>query len=389
MEATLPVQKQRINSIDIVRGIVMIIMALDHVRDYMSNAQFNPLDLSKTTAIFFFTRWITHLCAPTFIFLSGASAYLSLSKKKTKKEASLFLLTRGLWLLLLELTIISFGWQFDIGFHTIFAQVIWVIGWSMIVLSALIYLKPMYVGLFGLILIFGHNTLDFIKADSFGNAKVWWMLLHETNFYQINHYESIFVLYPLVPWVGVMAAGYAFGTLFKLEPAARRALFIKTGIGCLLLFTVLRYFNIYGDPTPWQPQAVWWKNILAFINCQKYPPSLLYILMTLGISITALGLLEYSNNKLTRFFMVYGRVPFFYYLLHIYLVHGTAFIIEISKGLSTQAVASIGPSSLGAHGFNLAGVYLIWLCIVLVLYFPCRWYMRLKQRRNDWWLSYL
>jgi len=389
MEEALPVQSKRIHSIDILRGIVMIIMALDHVRDYMSNAQMDPLDLTKTSALLFLTRWITHFCAPTFIFLSGASAYLSLSKKKSTKEASHFLLSRGLWLIFLELTIISFGWQFDIGFHTIFAQVIWVIGWSMIILSALVYLKPAYVGAFGLILIFGHNAFDFIKADSLGHAKLLWMFLHETNFYQINHYESIFILYPLVPWVGVMAAGYAFGTLFKLEPAVRRSLFFKIGASCLLLFVILRYFNIYGDPFPWQPQAVWWKDILAFIKCQKYPPSLLYLLMTLGISITALALFENANNKLTRIFIVYGRVPLFYYVLHIYLAHSIEVVITLAKGLQAKQIQSIGPGSLGANGFSLFGVYLIWLGVVVALYFPCRWFMRLKQRRHDWWLSYL
>lgn len=389
MEAALPIQKARIHSIDILRGIVMVIMALDHVRDYMWFAQMDPLDLSKTSAILFFTRWITHFCAPTFIFLSGASAYLSLSKKKTTKEASLFLLTRGLWLIVLELTIISFGWQFDIGFHTIFAQVIWVIGWSMIILSALVYLKPIYVGLFGLVLIFGHNAFDYIKADDFGNYKVFWMLLHETNFYQINHYESIFVLYPLVPWVGVMAVGYAFGTLFKLEAKVRRRLFIKIGLACLFVFVVLRYFNIYGDPTPWEHQVVWWKDILAFVKCQKYPPSLQYLLMTLGVSITALAFLEHSNNRLTRIFTVYGRVPLFYYILHIYLIHTIELIVVLAKGLGNKPLQSIGPGSLGVDGFGLPVVYLIWLTVVIALYFPSRWYMRLKQRRNDWWLSYL
>jgi len=389
MEAALPIQKARIHSIDILRGIVMVIMALDHVRDFTSNAPFDPLDLSKTSLIMFFTRWITHFCAPTFIFLSGASAYLSLSKKKNKKEASRFLFTRGLWLILLELTIIGFGWQFDIGFHNIFTQVIWVIGWSMIILSALVYLKPVYVGMFGLILIFGHNLLDPITSDSLGSYKLLWMFLHEANFYQVNHYESVLMVYPLIPWAGVMAVGYAFGTLFKLEATARRSLFIKIGLSSLLLFILLRYFNIYGDPFPWQHQAVWWKNILAFVKCQKYPPSLQYILMTLGISIIALALLEHTNNKFTRVLTVYGRVPLFYYILHIYLIHTIEIIVTIAKGLGTKSLQSIGPGSLGVNGFGLPVVYLIWLGVVAALYFPCRWFMQFKQRHNDWWLSYL
>jgi uncharacterized membrane protein len=390
MEEVLHVQKQRIYSIDIFRGVIMILMALDHVRDFMSNSPINPLDLTKTSAILFFTRWITHFCAPTFVFLSGTSAYLSLSsKKKSKKEASLFLLKRGLWLIFLEFTIIGFGWQFDVYFHMLFVQVIWVIGFSMIVLSDLIYLKPVYVGLFGLILIVGHNMLDFVTSDSFGNARLFWMVLHKQSLYQVNQYESVFVVYPLIPWIGVMAVGYAFGTLFKQESQARRALFIKIGAACLLIFVVLRYFNIYGDPFPWQHQAVWWKDILAFIKCQKNPPSLLFLLMTLGISIIVLGLLENRNNKLTRIFIVYGRVPLFYYILHVYLVHGIEIAIVLLKGLPVKQYFVASITALGPNGFSLPVVYLIWLAVIVILYFPCRWYIKFKQRRTDWWLSYL
>jgi uncharacterized membrane protein len=389
MEEVLPVQKQRIYSIDILRGIIMIIMALDHVRDYMSSAPMDPLDLTKTSAALFFTRWITHFCAPTFIFLSGVSAYLSLSKKKSKKEASKFLLTRGLWLLFLELTIIGYGWQFDLEFHSIFAQVIWVFGWSMIIMSALVYLKPLYVGAFGLILIFGHNMLDGITSANFGNDKFFWMFLHEVGFYQINKYESILLIYPLIPWVGVMAVGYAFGTFFRMESAQRRPLFLKIGFSCIILFVVLRFFNIYGNPFPWQHQVIWWKNILAFINFQKYPPSLQYLLTTLGISILALALLDHRDNKLTRIFIVYGRVPLFYYILHIYIIHSIEIASAIAMGLNAKQFQSIGLSSLGKYGVSLPGVYLIWIAVVAALYFPCRWYMKVKQRRTDWWLSYL
>jgi uncharacterized membrane protein len=389
MESTLPIQNQRIHSIDILRGIIMVIMALDHVRDFYSNAAFDPLDLSKTSVLFFMTRWITHFCAPTFIFLSGTSAFLSLSKKKTKKEASLFLLSRGIWLLVLELTIIGFGWQVTGVFNNILAQVIWAIGWSMIILSALVYLKPVYVGIFGLVLIFGHNAFDYVKSDSWGQYKFFWMFLHEQNFYQISSHESIFVLYPLVPWVGVMAAGYAFGTFFKWEPAKRRALFIKIGLGAILLFLVLRIFNIYGDPFPWQHQSVWWKNVLAVIKVQKYPPSLLYLLITLGISITALALLEKTNNALSRIFIVFGRVPLFYYILHLYLVHWSQIVWALSSGVTVKQLESAGPGVPNSFGFGLPVVYLIWLAVVTILYFPCRWYMKYKQSHKQWWLSYL
>lgn len=389
MEASLPQQTARIHSIDILRGIIMVIMALDHVRDFFSNSPVDPLDLEKASTLLFLTRWITHFCAPTFIFLSGASAFLSLSKKKTKKEAALFLLTRGIWLLVLELTIIGFGWQFDIAFHTVFAQVIWAIGWSMIILSALIFMRPVYVGVFGLILIFGHNAFDYIKADSWGQYKFFWMFLHETNFYQVNSYESIFLLYPLIPWVGVMAAGYAFGSLFKLEVTKRRKAFIGIGISALILFVVLRGFNIYGDPIPWQKQATLWRDVLAIIKVQKYPPSLAYLLMTLGISILALVAFDKTDNRVSRIFTVFGRVPLFYYILHIYLVHGAEIFVGKLEHLSAKDFQTVGLSSLGSHGFGLAGIYLVWLAAIVILYFPCRWYMKYKQTHKAWWLSYL
>ncbi len=389
MEAALPQQSSRIHSIDILRGIIMVIMCLDHVRDFYSNSPFDPLDLTKTSVIMFMTRWITHLCAPTFIFLSGVSAYLSLSKKKTKKEASLFLLSRGLWLIFLELTVIGFGWQVTGALHNIFAQVIWAIGWSMVIMSVLVYFKPLYVGLFGLILIFGHNAFDYVRSDTWGHYKFFWMFLHEPGFYQFNSYESIFLMYPLVPWVGVMAAGYAFGTLFKQTPDKRRAIFIRIGISSLVLFLILRGFNIYGDPFPWQQQSVWWKDILAVIRVQKYPPSLAYLLITLSISVTSLGSLEYANNAVTRIFTVFGRVPMFYYVLHVYLVHYSQIIAALSSGITIKQLQSGGPGIPSPYGFSLPVVYLIWITLVVILYFPCRWFMKVKQNRRDWWLSYI
>jgi uncharacterized membrane protein len=381
---------KRILSIDILRGIIMIIMALDHVRDFYGHASFDPLDLSQTSPLLFLTRWITHFCAPGFIFLSGVSAFLS-SKRKTKNEAALFLFKRGLWLLLLEFTLIGFGWLLDIGFHTLFAQVIWAIGCSMIFLSALIYfnLKPLYIGIVGLTLIFVHNAFDQVRSDSFGDAKLLWLVVHEQGFYQLNSYESIFILYPLVPWIGVIAAGYYFGTLFLLEPAARRTLFFKIGAGAILLFIIFRAINVYGDPFPWQVQNSWWKNILAFIKCHKYPPSLCYLLMTIGVSIIALGFLEHAKGKLSRVFLIYGRVPFFYYILHIYLIHLSQVAIALSMGFTANDLENAFQGSPGKWGFELPYVYLIWITIVALLYFPCRWFMKIKERRRDWWLSYL
>lgn len=390
METTAPFTKHRIYSIDILRGIIMIIMALDHVRDYYTNVPYDALDLTKTSPILFFTRWITHFCAPTFVFLSGVSVWLS-SRKRTTKETAIFLLKRGLWLIILELTVIDFGWMLDPGFHFIMLQVIWAIGWSMIFLAALIALRlrPVYIGLIGLVVVFGHNLLDHVDAKSLGNYKILWDLLHQQDFVQEGKRELILVLYPLVPWIGVMAAGYWFGTLFNLPAEQRKPLFIKIGVACLLLFVLLRGFNIYGDPFPRQPQPVWWKTALEFIKCQKYPPSLLYLLMTLGISIIALALFEGVNNKVSRFFTVYGKVPFFYYLLHIYIIHVSQVIVAFSLGFTSQDLQNAFQGNPGRWGFDLWVIYAIWAAVVLLLYYPCRWFMKVKHVRTNWWLSYI
>ncbi|MES2830328.1 MAG: heparan-alpha-glucosaminide N-acetyltransferase domain-containing protein [Bacteroidota bacterium] len=391
MEVTLRTDVSRIKSIDILRGIIMVIMALDHVRDFYTNVPFDPLDLSKTSPILFFTRWITHFCAPVFIFLSGVSAFLSLGKKSTKAQAALFLLKRGLWLLLLEFTLIGFGWLVDIEFHMLFAQVIWAIGCSMLFLSLLLFLnlKPAIIGAIGLILMFGHNALDGIKSASMGDYKLAWLIVHEQGFYQFNEYLSVFILYPLIPWIGVMAAGYYFGTLYKLDLQKRRNLFFIIGLSSIILFIILRGLNSYGDPFPWEQQDAWWKNVLAFVRCQKYPPSLLYLLMTLGIAIIALAGLEHVDNKLTRIFTVYGRVPFFYYICHIYLIHFSQIVVALSLGFTIQDLENAFQGNIGDWGFDLWAVYLIWLSVVAILYFPSRWFMKVKQRRKDWWLSYI
>jgi uncharacterized membrane protein len=391
MELSVNNEDKRILSIDILRGLIMIIMALDHVRDFYGHASFNPLDLTKTTPILFLTRWITHFCAPGFIFLSGISAFLSLSRKKTKNEAALFLLKRGLWLLVLEFTVIGFGWMLDIGFHLLFAQVIWAIGWSMIFLAILIFLnlKPLPIGIIGLIIIFGHNAFDHFKASNFGEARLLWMILHEQGFYQLNHYESIFIVYPLIPWIGVIAAGYYFGTLFNLPRPVRKALFYKIGTFSLLLFILIRASNLYGDPFPWRAQDAWWKDIFIFIKCQKYPPSLCYLLMTIGVAMLMLAGFEQVYTKISRILIVYGRVPFFYYILHIYLIHLSQVIVAVSMGFTKEDLIHAFQGSPGNWGFNLFIVYLVWITVVAMLYLPCRWFMKTKERRKDWWLSYL
>ena len=376
----------RIKSIDILRGLVMIIMALDHTRDFYSNATIDALDIEKTTVLLFLTRWITHFCAPVFVFLAGTSAFLYLSKGKTKKQAATFLFTRGLWLIFIELTIINFAWSFDFSYSFIGVQVIWAIGWSMIFLSALVFLKPVYVGLIGILIITTHNAFDNLHAEDFGNYKLLWAFLHEQYFTPIGENKFLGIMYPIIPWIGVMAAGYWFGTLYKLDSIKRKRVLKTIGITCIILFFVIRYNNVYGDLNKWTHHNEWYKTVLSFINCSKYPPSLLYLLITLGISIFTLAYLEKSENKIFDKIKVYGKVPFFYYILHIIVIHASAIVVGMLMG--TQASNTF--NNPDAHwGFGLRGVYLAWIIIVVALYFPCNWYMKLKARRKDWWLSYL
>jgi uncharacterized membrane protein len=360
-------------------------MALDHVRDFYSNVQFDPLDLTKTTIPLFFTRWITHYCAPIFVFLSGTSAFLSFSKGKTKKQVAQFLLTRGLWLIFIEVAVVDLLWSFDITYHMQAVQVIWAIGWSMVVLAGLVFLNPTTIAAIGLTMIFGHNLLDGISAESFGSFKWLWLILHEQGFYPYGNGRGLFVMYPLIPWVGVMATGFAFGFVFKKDAAYRKSFLLKVGFSAIALFILIRFANVYGNKTVWQEQDVWYKTILSFIDCTKYPPSLLYLLMTLGPGILLLAFFEKYNNRLTNIISVYGKVPFFYYIMHLLFIHGSSLLIaklmHIDQG-------SFGNANT-AWGFGLSIVYLAWICIVIALYFPCNWFMKVKQRRKDWWLSYL
>lgn len=375
----------RINSIDILRGLIMIIMALDHVRDFYSNVQFDPLDLTKTSIPLFFTRWITHYCAPIFVFLSGTSAFLSFSKGKTKQQAARFLLTRGLWLIFVELAIVDLLWSFDITYHMQAVQVIWAIGWSMVVLAGLVFLNPATIAAIGLTMIFGHNLLDGIRAENFGSFKWLWMILHEQGFYPYGNGRGLFVMYPLIPWIGVMATGFAFGFVFKKDAAYRKGFLLKVGFSAIVLFILIRFANVYGNKTVWQEQDTWYKTILSFIDCTKYPPSLLYLLMTLGPGILLLAFFEKYNNRVTSVISVYGKVPFFYYLMHLIFIHGSSVIVAHFMHINT---GSFGNPNL-AWGFGLPIVYFAWICIVIALYFPCNWFMKVKQRRKDWWLSYL
>jgi len=376
-----PVSGNRINSIDILRGLVMVIMALDHVRDFFSDYQGNPTDLQQVSTMMFFTRFITHYCAPVFIFLAGSSAFLAMGKGRTVHQESFRLLTRGLWLILVEVTIVRLGWTFNFDYSLVILQVIWAIGVSMVVLSLLIYLPRFAILSIGLLMIFGHDMSDNLHPA--GAAGIVWQFLHVQGPLHYGHNDTLFIIYPLIPWIGVMAAGYCFGALFHLPPAQRFRWQYIIGIGSILLFIALRFGNIYGDPAPWHTQSMWWRSLLSFINVSKYPPSLQYILLTLGPAITLLPLLEQFSGRAASIFTVYGRVPMFYYILHIYLIHGLAVV-------SSTLFFHGAPVSPFSHpGFHLWVVYAVWLLVVILLYLPCRWFMGIKKSHHQWWLSYL
>jgi uncharacterized membrane protein len=392
--------RPRLDAVDFVRGVVMVVMALDHVRDFFHAyaKSFDPLDPSKTWTLLFFTRWVTHFCAPTFVFLAGTGAFLSTRRGKSKPELARFLLTRGLWLVLLELTLVRFGWFFNFDYHVAIAQVIWAIGWSMVVLAGLVFLPTRVIAAFGLALIFLHNLLDGLSAESFGSFRWLWVVLHEQNILMPWPGYATFVAYPLVPWVGVMAVGYAFGSLLTLERGRRRRTLLLIGGAAVLLFVLLRAANVYGDPTPWASQARGaWYTFLSFLNTQKYPPSLLFLLMTLGPSIIAVALFDREGGpgRLARPFVVFGRVPLFYYLLHVPLMHLVAVIFAYVKyGRAEWLFMNWPPPGQPqpeppGYGYDLWVVYLVWLGVVAALYPLCRWFARVKRRRRDAWLSYL
>jgi uncharacterized membrane protein len=391
----LTAKTSRVESIDLLRGAIMIIMALDHVRDYF-NADamlFEPTDLSQTNILLFFTRFITHYCAPAFMLLSGTSAYL-VGLRKGKKALSKFLFTRGLWLIFLELTVVNFGWFFDTDFSTMGTFVIWALGFSMIVLSALIYLPLPAILAFSLVMIFGHNLLDNIQVNGQGMDAVIWSLFHQSNFFKFGN-VLFFAAYPVVPWIGVMSLGFCLGRLYQQDCDAgrRKKLLLQIGIGAILLFIALRYTNWYGDFSPWSQQQNTSFTVLSFLNVSKYPPSLLYLLVTLGPSLVFLSFTENSRGWLSEKIKVIGRVPMFYYLVHLYLIHLTAMAAASVSGFKwSDMILNNWISSepqLRGYGFSIGITYAVWLGLVVILYFMCRWYDKYKRTHQHWWLSYL
>ncbi|MDQ3803197.1 MAG: heparan-alpha-glucosaminide N-acetyltransferase domain-containing protein [Acidobacteriota bacterium] len=389
----------RLDSVDLLRGLVMVIMALDHVRFFLHRdvpAGVDPLDLSGTTPALFFTRWVTHFCAPVFVFLAGTGAFLYASRGKTKGETARFLLARGLWLILLEFTAVRFGWTFNLDFSLNFAVVLWALGCSMIALAALVYLPARAVALVGVLMIAGHNSFDGVRPESFG-AHAWlWKVLHTNG--AINPFPgyTFVVNYPLVPWVGVMAAGYGLGALLLRGRGERRRLLFRLGAALTAAFVVARAVNVYGDPRPWAAQGDWVSTALSFLNCEKYPPSLLFLLMTLGPSLVALAWFDRDPGALARPLVVFGRVPLFYYLLHFPLIHLVALALSYARYGEAPWLFTGPPWSPGlmrafpkGYGYGLGVVYAAWVAVVLMLYPLCRWFAGVKRRRRDAWLSYL
>jgi uncharacterized membrane protein len=381
----------RLDSVDLLRGLVIVIMALDHARDFFTNVRFDPTDLTQTTAALFLTRWITHFCAPVFVFLAGTSAYLYQARRKSIGEVSRFLLTRGLWLVLLEWTVIRWAWMFNFNYTTelLFVQVIWVIGVSMIVLAGLVHLPLGAVAAVGIAMIAGHNLLDGIAPESLGRWGPLWILLHVQAPLPLRGDQVFFVIYPLVPWIGVMAAGYAFGRLLQRPAEERRRLLLRLGGGLTAAFVLIRAINAYGDPAPWSVQESDGRTLLSFLNTTKYPPSLLFLLMTLGPAIALLPLFERLRGPLARAVTVYGRVPLFFYVLHLFLIHALALLVGVLAGFEPRSFLRVWMFLPESWGYGLPVVYLIWAGVVLALYPACRWFAGVKARRREAWLSYL
>lgn len=390
--------KYRIESIDILRGIVMLIMAVDHVRDVFHLGQPDPTNLATTTPVLFFTRFITHFCAPSFVFLSGISAYIA-GTRRTGHQLFGFLLKRGLWLILVEMVFITFAITLNPAYNVIILQVIWAIGGSMVLLALLVRLKASLpvIGAIGALIFFGHNIFDILKVGVIGNTIAWRLLVSAegfNSFITIRHNHAILAAYALLPWTGVMLLGYVFGSLYTstTNAAKRKKTLLLSGLSLLLLFVVFRVFNIYGDPSPWAIQKTTVLSVISFFNVTKYPCSLLYCSLTVGTALVLLAAFENVKSKITNVFIVYGNVPFFYYVCHWYLIQTIHVIIFFVMGFtSAQIITPNNPFlfSPPTFGFRLIGVYIIWLVVLIVLYLPCKWFSTYKRTHRQWWLSYV
>ena len=373
----------------------MVIMALDHVRDFMHTTSMSqsPTDLQTTTVTLFMTRWITHLCAPTFVFLSGVSAYIAFKRNNNFTETRRFLLTRGIWLVILEFTVINFALWFDMHFRFEILEVISAIGLSFIFLGLILKLPSRVIGIAGLIIIFGHNLLLGINVTANPAISFIFSVLFRPSLFQVTPGFSIYTAYPVIPWLGIMLVGFACGEFFEIPDEKRKKIFLMMGLSTLVLFIIIRFINIYGDPAPWAKQKSALFAFLSFINTTKYPPSLLFTLMILGITFLLLFISEKVKNKFTEILSVYGKVPLFYFVVHLYIIHSMMFIMLLLQGYKGKdllfGVFNNGRPKTGG-GVDLAVIYLIWLVVVIMLYPVCKWYGTYKsEHKQNKFLRYI
>jgi uncharacterized membrane protein len=390
MTNTPTAPRNRIESVDVVRGVIMIIMALDHTRDFFGMPGANPTSLATTTVALFLTRWITYYCAPVFFLLTGTGAYLSRRRRSTA-ELARFLLTRGLWLLLLEVVVLRcLAYQFNFDYRLTMLLVLWALGWAMIALSALVWLPAPFVTAFGIILIAGHNLADSVKS-----TNPVWSILHVPGFVLNTPGHVVFVAYPLIPWIGVTAVGYGLGQLYSWDGDRRRRVLLRLGWALSIGFVVMRAINVYGDPSRWSHQKTGTFTVLSFLNTVKYPPSLLFLLMTLGPAVLFLWAVDGRTPRSLRPALVIGKVPMFYYILHFFLIHLLAVLTCYARFGSAHwmfespDVGNYPFTAPPGWGYSLPVVYLVWILIVAAMYPLCRGFAALKQRRHDAWLSYL
>ncbi len=388
--------KLRVPSVDALRGFVMIVMALDHAREFFHSgaAYFQPEDLTRTTVALFFTRWITHICAPVFMFTAGVSAFFWWRRGHTTNELSVFLWKRGLWLVLLEFTALRFAMYFSLRSGMVMLSVLWALGWSMVALGFLAHLPIRALAALSAAIIVLHNLADAVMASQFGSAAWVWNILHQPGVFTVAG-VPVLAAYPLAPWIAVMAAGFCFGEIVAMDAPRRRQWLIRIGLGLTVAFLVVRGINIYGDPVSWSTRIPG-MTALSFLRCTKYPPSLDFLLMTLGPAILLLAWLDRFTLTMPNPSIVFGRVPLFYFIVHFYVIHLLAVLLAFLRyghaGFMLNPLPALGgaPELYPPHyGYELWVVYVLWATVVALLYPLCLWFARLKLRRRDWWLSYL
>jgi len=388
---------RRVASVDLLRGLVIVIMAIDHTRDFVHWAamNFQPEDLARTTVPIFFTRWITHFCAPVFMFCAGLGAWFRLDRGGTVRDLSRFLWTRGLWLIFLELTVVRLGFFFNVKYDVVLLLVFWALGLSMIALAGLVRLPYRAILGISVALIVVHNAFDGVRAQSLGSLGWLWNVLHQPGLLTPGP-PAIMLAYPIVPWIGVMALGFCAGRLYSLPDDKRRATLMRIGVVTTLAFVVVRGVNVYGDPRPWAGQSSLAMTVVSFLNCTKYPPSLSFLLMTLGPAMIFLSLVDRARPRAWNPLVVFGRAPLLFFVVHLPLIRALAIALTAAR-YGMAPFVSTPPPTLGTarnvfpadYGWDLWVVYAVWLLVVALMYPLCRWFVDLRQRSRARWLSYL